>query len=362
MPPPFSSWTRWSWVPFAFLRLNNRPIAFAVVKLVNIAVNVGLNLLFVVVLDFGIESIPLAGLLSSAVTLFMLLPVYERRLKLCFSREVLRKMLRYGLPLVPASLAAMVIQVADKPLLLFFTDTATVGIYQANIKLGIFMLLVVSMFQYAWQPFYLQRARDRDAPQLFARVLTYFCLASCLMVVGLSVLIQDIVRFEIGGWHLLHPDYWSGTVIVPIVLIGHLFFGIYVILTAGPAIEKKTGRVALIAGVGAAANLSANLILIPRFGMHGAAVAQIIAYLLMASGMYLAIRKIYPIPHRVAEDGEAGTGRHGQLWAGFDMGSWFPGKTGSLALVPANPAAHPLHKPGGAHESTRYFQKVSRHV
>ena len=90
-------------------------------------------------------------------------------------------MLKFGIPYLPASIAATIVQVVDRPIVLALTNASTLGIYQANYKLGIFMMLFVSMFQYAWQPFFLNNAKAENAKEIFSKVLTIFVLAASVI-------------------------------------------------------------------------------------------------------------------------------------------------------------------------------------
>jgi O-antigen/teichoic acid export membrane protein len=283
-------------IPFAALRMQGKAWQFASLKFLNIAVNVSCNLFFLLVLHKGVEGVFLSGLIASAFTLVTLGPIIARNVG-GFSRPLVRALLAFGLPYVPAGLAAMVIQVVDRPVLRALTDDATVRIYQANYRLGIFMMLIVSMFDYAWRPFFLSHASDPGAKKLFARVLTYFVAAATFLFLALSFFMPDLVHIRIFGRAIIHPEYWSGLTIVPVVLLAYLFLGMYNNFVAGVYIEKKTGSLPGITFAGAAVNIAANFLLIPVMGMMGAAVATLLAYIVMALVMYLSVRRYYPVPY-----------------------------------------------------------------
>ncbi len=114
----------------------------------------------------------------------------------------------------------MLVQVIDVPILEKLTDVKTVGIYKANYKLGIFMMLFVNMFQYAWQPFFLTNAKEENAKEIFSKVLTYFTIVGSLMLVVLSLFISDIVQINFAGISIIGSQYWAGLYIVPIILLG----------------------------------------------------------------------------------------------------------------------------------------------
>jgi O-antigen/teichoic acid export membrane protein len=201
----------------------------------------------------------------------------------------------------------MITQVIDRPILLALTSAATVGVYQANYKLGVFMMLFVSMFQYAWQPFFLKNAAREDAKILFGRVLTAFSLTASAIFIVLSLFIEDIVKMSFFGIHLVGRDFWAGLPIVPIILLAYLFNGLYINFMAGIQIRKKTQFLPIVTGAGALANVAANFLLIPKFGYIGAACATLLSYLLMAAGNYLFSQRFYRIQYEYGKLALIGT-------------------------------------------------------
>jgi O-antigen/teichoic acid export membrane protein len=151
------------------------------------------------------------------------------------------------------------------------------------------------MYDYAWRPFYFSLAQDKDAKQIFSRVLTYLVLFMSAIFLILLLFLDDLVKMSIFGRHLIHPNYWAGLPIVPVVLGGYFFLGVYTNISAGIYIQKKTLYLPFITLFAAVINIIANYVLIPLFGMAGAAWATFWAYLGMAAAGYLVTRKIYPI-------------------------------------------------------------------
>jgi O-antigen/teichoic acid export membrane protein len=264
---------------------------------VGIVVNVLCTVLFLVTYDMGVEGIFLAGVVSSATTLAILVPVIVANFRPRIARPLLSAMVTYGWPTVPAGLAAMAIQVIDRPVLEALTDTATVGIYQANYRLGIFMMLVVSMVDFAWRPFMFSHAADSDARQMFARVLSYFVLLMAVVFVLLYLFLDAVVQAPVFlGYSILPEAYWSGLSIVPVVLMGYVFLGMSNIFSAGLYLERQRSKLPLVTFAGAAVNIISNLLLIPLWGIMGAAVATLLSYTLMAVMMYILGTRAYEIP------------------------------------------------------------------
>ncbi|MDE3058916.1 MAG: polysaccharide biosynthesis C-terminal domain-containing protein [Bacteroidota bacterium] len=286
-------------IPFASLRMERKAKRFAALKLLNIVINVLLNIYFLVFLKMGITGIFISGFAASAGTFLFLVPTVVRHFSLPANGTLYKALLKYGVPYIPAGLATMAIQVIDRPILRAFTNDATVGIYQANYRLGIFMMLIVSMYDYAWRPFYFSIVREPHAKEIFSRVLTYLVLFMSAVFLALTFFVGDIVKLSVFGKHLIHPDYWSGLNIVPIVLLGYFFLGISTNLTAGIYIEKRTKLLSVNTFVGAAVNIIANYFFIPLYGMTGAAWATFLAYFAMALVVYAIVQKIYPIKYEL---------------------------------------------------------------
>ena len=283
-------------VPFCRLRMNHRAGLYAGLKVVNIATNIFLNYYFLVTLKLGIKGVFFASLAASLLTLILILPFSLEELSWDLSPKVLSRLLRFGLPLVPAGLAAMMVQVIDRPILKFMTNDTVVGLYQANYRLGIFMMMVVNMFDAAWRPFFLQRASHPNSKALFARILTYFTAGSSFIFLLITLFIASLVTSPIfDGKTLIATAYWPGLAIVPVVTLGYLFDGIYINFLAPVTLAEKSEYVAYATGFGALINIVTNFLWIPRWGMMGAAAATLAAYAGMAIFLYVLGRKLYPV-------------------------------------------------------------------
>lgn len=323
-------------LPFADLRMAHKPFYFAGVRMLSIVVNVALNIVFLTRLNMGIEGVFLANLVSSLLSV----AAVPKRFSFTFDRELFSKLLDYALPLLPAGLGAMAVQVIDRPILLRLSGEAAVGVYQANYRLGIFMALIVSMFDQAWRPFFIERADKPESRLVFARVLTYFTAALAWACLALSFFIPDLVRLRVAGRALIHENYWAGLPIVPVVLAAYLVNGIYVNLLAPVIISKKTKVIMLATLAGAAVDVAANFALIPVFGIYGPPWAAFAAYCVMAVIVYYYGRRHYPVPYefrRVALAAFTALALAVPALAG-----WSPSPAAWLAYRLAAVAAYPL--------------------
>jgi O-antigen/teichoic acid export membrane protein len=284
-------------VPFAYLRMQNKAKLFAGMRILNILVTIVLTLIMFVGFHLRVDVVFIANLVASAFTAVVLVWIVSPELTLNIPRKLYKEMLEFGLPYIPASLAGIAIQVIDRPILKALTNNETVGVYTANYRLGVLMMLVVGMFDYAWRPFFLTHAKDNDAPKLFAKVFTYFVALLMFVFVMGTLFIDDIVRIRLFGGYFIGPGYWGGVKIVPVVLLAYVFTGAYVNFVVGVYLEKKTKYLPYATGAGAAANIVANYLLIPVMGIMGAAIATLISYVVMAAGIYFPSQKFYHVEY-----------------------------------------------------------------
>jgi O-antigen/teichoic acid export membrane protein len=286
-------------VPFASLRLQNKAVRFTTIKVINIVINVGLNFILVLGFKFGLEAVFISNLAASVVTFILLLPILIKNISFKYNSKLFDELWRFSLPYVPAGLASIMVQVVSRPIMQYLTDEATVGIFQANYRLGIFMMLLVAMFEYAWRPFFLNNAKEPNAKQIFSKVMTVFVGFSSIILIVLSFFIEDIIKIPIPyrghTRHIIGSEYWGGIYIVPLILFSYLMNGIYINLMAGIYIEKKTKYLPFITGLGAAINIIFNIVLIPKFGLYGAAFATVFSYASMTIYIYYISQKFYPV-------------------------------------------------------------------
>ncbi len=301
-------------VPMAHLRFRHMALQYSLLRLFNVAVNIGGNLLFVLYWRRGLEGIFWANALASAVCLLPLLPLLVRQLRgqklFRWETSRLRALLSLGLPLVPAGLYGIVNDVAGRLFLgWLLTDAAVAalypgrgwsvldltGIFSAAWKLGIFGLLLTQMYRLAWQPFFMQHAKDADAPILFGRILRLLLLFIGCSTGALMLWLDKLVAIPIAGRPFIAEAYWGGLSIVPLVLLAYAFQAVFIHFTLGLYIEKRTRYLIWSNGIGAAVTIAGNLLLVPRFGLWGASVAVVACYACIAFLVARQSQKLFPI-------------------------------------------------------------------
>ena len=191
----------------------------------------------------------------------------------------------------------MILDLSDRWFLEYFTDIETVGLYGVGYKLAAIMLIFVLAFNTAWQPFFLQQRKERNAPAMFAKITIYAIggLACCWLF--FSLWMDQIVQIQIHGKYLIGAEFWSGIGITPLIMLAYFFQALYLLQLPGIYILEKTKWAPVFRGLGAATNIILNIIFIPKFGLTGAAVATVLAYLVMAVAIWFYNRKHYPIAY-----------------------------------------------------------------
>lgn len=302
-------------VPMAQLRLQRKSWTFAGIRLAGVTINLGFNLWLILGSGWGVEAVLLGNLAGSAASLVLAwLPVADL-FRATYDPGLVRSMLAFGLPYVPTGLGYAITEAIDRFFLdrmdpavteaLYGADTQpgdVVGIYNACFKLGVFMLLYVQMFRFAWQPFFLNLQDDPEAPGIFSRAFTLFTAIGALVFLGVSFFARALVAIPVPGGEetrtLIEPSYWDGLFIVPLVLLAYLAQGWYTHFTAGIFIKSRTIHLPWITLAGAAVTLSINASLTPRYGMAASATATVLSHLAMAILVGAVAYYHFPIPYQ----------------------------------------------------------------
>ncbi len=298
-------------IPFAWLRAKEKPMVFAAIKIGNVAVNLGLNIFFIVYLpelasknalfeslyipNFEIAYIFIANLVASGLTLLVMLPFYIK-LRYTFDRELWKRMLVYGTPILIAGIGFVINEVFDKILLgwLLPQDIAKseVGAYAACYRLALFMTLFATAFRLGIEPFFFSHAKEKNAAATYAMITKYFVIFGALILV-LVTIFSDLLKLLL----IRDSSYWEAMVVVPMILIANFFLGIYHNLSVWYKVSDRTKFAGYISLFGAAVTLILNFWLIPYYSYVGSAIATMAAYGSMMLLSYYFGRKYYPIPY-----------------------------------------------------------------
>ncbi|WP_375325952.1 lipopolysaccharide biosynthesis protein [Flagellimonas sp. GZD32] len=302
-------------VPFALLRANEKPMRYAVLKTFNVAINLGFNVFFLLILpnlakeadtgiwnalykpNWEIHYVLISNVIASAFTLLILLSTYFK-ITYSFDTSLWKQMLKYAGPVMLAGVAFTINEVLDKILLteLLPSDIAEseVGKYGACYKLALFMTLFGTAFRMGVEPFFFSHAKTEKPQKTYAQITNYF------VIMGSIILLGVVVFIDVLGELLLHnPVYWEALDVVPIILLGSFCLGIYHNLSVWYKVTDQTKFGAYISSFGALLTLTINIWFIPKIGYMASALATLVAYGSMMVLSYYFGRKYYPVPYNM---------------------------------------------------------------
>lgn len=305
-------------IPFAHLRIRGKAVKFAAIKLSNVGLNIGFNLFFLLALPvmgfefFGIGFSPDLGVgyvfLANLIANTMLIPMLWKelsRIQWAIDKSALREILVYGFPMLIIGFAAVTNEMLSRAMLKYllpegFYDNQTkldaLGIFGACYKLSIFMNLGIQAFRYAAEPFFFNQAADKNSPKLFSQVTDKFIVFGALIFVAICINLELLATF-----FLRNPAYHEGLVVVPFLLMGGLFLGIYYNLSLWYKLTDKTHYGAIISVSGALLTVALNYFLIPVMGYLGSAIVTLITYASMTGISYIWGARVYPVPYKVTK-------------------------------------------------------------
>lgn len=300
-------------IPFAWLRANEKPMRYAIIKIFNVLISLGLNIFFLLWLkdiatngnvfslvykpDFEVNYIFISNLVASAVTLLLMAPFYTK-IKYVFDSGLWKRMLRYAFPVLIAGIAFSINETFDRILLdrLLPENIAEtqIGMYSACYKLALFMTLFATAYRLGIEPFFFSHAKSENPQKNYAKILEFFVAFGS--VIFLSVVVfADLLKPII----IRSEPYWEAMWIVPIILLANFCLGIYHNLSVWYKITDRTKFGAYISVFGAIVTLILNIWLIPKIGFKGSAIATLSAYGSMMILSYYFGRKYYPIPYNL---------------------------------------------------------------
>ena len=283
-------------LPFAYLRYEKKALKFAGFKFLFVVLNIAFNLFFLFFVgEFTPFYIFLSNLLASGVEFLCILPVLKPAFGGSFSRDLFRSLVRYCWPLVLLGLAGNFNKMAGQILIPALapdreTGLTMVGIFGGNLKISVIMVMFLQAFRFAYDPFVFSKMKAKDAFGAYRVAMNYFVLAGCLIFLFVMYW-MPLFR------HIVRPDYYSGLVIVPIMMASEVLFGIYYNLSIWYKVSDRTGFGALFSLIGLFVTVGIILWGVPRFGIIACAWAAVTCNGVMLLLSYFLGRKYYPIPY-----------------------------------------------------------------
>ena len=301
-------------IPFAYLRYQRKAFRFAIIKLINISLNIFLNIFFLSFCpmlneshpglirwfyrpEYGVGYVFVANAFTTAITFLLLMPEIATAMRQKFDFERLKKILRYSAPILVLGVAGIFNQTADKILFPFlFEDRdyadSQLGIYSACFKIAVIMVMFIQAFRYAYEPFIFSKHKETDNKKSYSEAMKYFIIFSLLIFLGVMFYIDIIKR-------LIDEKYHSGLHVVPIVMLGELFFGVYYNLSIWYKLTDKTHWGAWFSIAGCILTVAIIIGFVPHYGFIACAWAIFAGNLLMMLLSYFIGQKKFPIAYNL---------------------------------------------------------------
>ena len=298
-----------SCTPFSYLRYKKKALHFALYKLLFVGLNIFFNLLFLVICpkiqeweiircwydaDYGVGYVFVANILATGIQTLCLLPTIMEARGGGFDFSLLRKMLRYSLPLLILGIAGIMNQTLDRiifPWLYNGSDAQEqLGIYGACFKVAMVMMMFTQAFRYAYEPYVFSKHKDKKSVGAYADAMKYYIIFSYLILIGMIVYL-DLLKY------IIAPNYWAGLRVVPIVLWTYIFQGVYFNLSFWYKLTDKTQYGAYFSLLGVFITAALQVWLVPNFSYMASAGANTVCYFVIMLLSYFIGRKHLEVPY-----------------------------------------------------------------
>lgn len=324
----------------SLFRLDERAKAYFTFTVANTLLAIPLTLVLILVADEGARGLLLGAYGAALPFVLYLLVAERRRLSLVPDRALLRRMFRFGLPTMPAELTVYSLQFIDRIIIVRYVGLAEAGLYALAFKVSQAIQVLIRGFHLAWPPLAYSITDDEEAKRVYAVILTAFTAVSAFIVTGLWLEARFIVRV------LAAPEFFEAYKAVGLLALGAALYGIYLALLV---VLGRTGRTEFnlpATAAGMIGNVVLNLLLVPPYGIEGAALALAISYVLTVALMYWFTDRLFPVRWQwgklawivgtaavliaagellLPTEGGAAVVSRGALWLAYPVLLWFSG-------------------------------------
>jgi O-antigen/teichoic acid export membrane protein len=277
-------------VPENHLLAKKKSVTYSVLSIGSLVSNLSLNIFFLVIMKMGVFGILLSMLVTKSLNAIIVLTLTLWKRPYSFSWYKLKKMLIFGIPLVPASLGLFVMHFSDRFFIRIYCGLDYLGLYSLGYKFALILSTMISapIFR-IWNTQRFEIAKSDSAPETVGRLFTYYALVMIAAALGIGLFADEAIS-------LMAPSAYKGaSTVVPIIVLGYVLYGMANYLTTGIMITYKTKYAAYIQLSCAAINVLLNILLIRTFGVYGAAMATFLTFLVMAVLTFAISQRLYPI-------------------------------------------------------------------
>lgn len=272
------------------LRAQQKSMEFTLVSVIYTAVALSLNILFVAFLKLGIKGILYSTAITSALSLLYLIPRIITYCGLSFHLSKLKRMLKYGVPLVPAGIFVFILNWSDRYVLRLYCDMDIIGLYSLGYKIGMIVaFLIAGSFHLIWSAYMFEVQKKDNAKEIYARVTTYFILLICTLGLAISIFSREIILI------MADSAYLNAHKVVPLIVLAMTFMTTDNVFRTGILLRGKTVYLAISTALAAIINIALNFLFIPNYGMMGAALATSISFFIYSIVILFFAQRAYYI-------------------------------------------------------------------
>jgi len=274
-------------VAYNYMRVRMRSLTLTIVSVVRLAMQLGLNIMFIVGYGMGVEGILWSTLISNVVLVAFLMPYVIRETGFRYSWPKLKEMIIFGLPLIPSSFMAYIVNVSDRFFVNNMHGLQMTGLYTLGYRFGVLINeFVAAPFAQIWTPRRFEMYEKGEAEKIFAKIFSYFCLAMFFVGLGISVTIKDVIQF------ISEESYWEAWKVVPMLTLTYIIASFPMHFNIGIMMKKKTTYMMYINVSTALLNLVLNYYMIRPWGMWGAVYATLICFIVKNILTYYASSRL----------------------------------------------------------------------
>ena len=298
-------------------RVEERSVQFVIASVANILITVGATVLLVVGLHKGATGAVVGNFVGTLAVYLVLLAYRRYQLGLQFDRRLLREMNKFGLPLVPSALALWAISFIDRLFVGAYKGVGEVGVYSLAVRVSSVIVFLMIAFRLAWPAFAYSIDDENAAKRTYSYVLTYLLFVCCWISIALGTLAPWLVKILAPS----KPGFYRADEAVGVLSFGATAYAGYTVLAIGIGRARQTQFNWIGSGAAAALNVALNLVLIPPYGMMGAAISTAAAYVALFVGMTLNSQRVYPVPYQWRRVLTLSSVAIGLTAIGFEVGS-----------------------------------------
>jgi O-antigen/teichoic acid export membrane protein len=272
-------------------RLDERARAYFITTIANVLGTIGLTVILVVPVGDGARGLLLGSYVTGAVFVVAMIFEQRRRLTLRVDRPLLRRLLRFGLPTMPAEVSLYGLNFVDRLIIIHSIGPDAAGLYAVGVKFAQAVNVVVRGFQLAWPPLAYSIRDDDEARRAYATVITLFLAVCTWLVVGLWLMAEYLIRI------FTETEYLAAYEVVGLIAAAVTLYSLYMVMVV---ILGRTGRTEFNFPAALAAlvsNVILNLVLVPPLGIVGAGLALVGSYLVVIALMYGFTQRLFPVPY-----------------------------------------------------------------